>query len=154
MGIDMEAVSRSLRALEQCDAIFGHLHMWEKVRTAMQPMIEQPNENRDAIVKDDETASTFVISVLARYVEQQIVTGAFHADRETLSFHGQSLRYIVETALSYLEERRAISHDDYLMRLDHLGKAVKKAGLQQKDRASGTRPFRHFHAAPWRLSVG
>ena len=147
----MKAVDRSLQALDQCNAIFGHLHMWEKVRTAMKPMIAQPNEIRDAIVKDDETAAAFVISVLARYVEHQIVTGAFHAYRGTLSFHGQSLRYMVETALSYLEERKSISHDSYLMRLGHLDKAVKKAGLQQKERAGGARPFGHFHAAPLAL---
>ncbi|WP_156377223.1 MULTISPECIES: hypothetical protein [unclassified Sphingopyxis] len=124
----MTAVDLSLQALDRCDAIFRHLHMWEKVRVAMRPMIGQSNDIRDAIVVDDATAAKFVISVLARYVEQQIATGTFHAYRGTLGLHGQSLRNIAETALSYLEEHKAISHDSYLMRMEHLDQVVTNAG--------------------------
>lgn len=124
----MRAVDLSLRALEQCDTIFGHLHMWETVRFAMRPMIEKRNGNRDKIVTDDVTAARFVISVIAGYLEQQVATGNFHAYRGTLGLHGQSLRNIAETALSYLEESNAISHADYLVRLETLDHVVKKAG--------------------------
>lgn len=124
----MKAVDLSLEALDQCDAIFGHLHMWQKVRVAMRPMIEQSNDVRDAIVTNNATAARFVISVLARYVEQQIGTGTFHAYPGTLGLHGQSLRNIAETALSYLEEHRAVSRNDYLMRLEKLDQIVKGSG--------------------------
>ena len=124
----MKAVDLSLQALDRCDAIFGHLHMWEQVRAAALPMIEQSNDIRDRIVIDNITAVSFVISVIARYLEQQIATGSFHAYRGTLGLHGQSLRNIAETALSYLEESRAISKASYLLRLEHLDEVVKKAG--------------------------
>ena len=124
----MKAVDLSLQALDHCDAIFGHLHMWEKVRVAARPMIEQSNDVRDRIVIDDITASSFVISVIARYLEQQIGTGSFHAYRGTLGLHGQSLRNIAETAFSYLEESKAISNASYLLRLEHLDELVKKTG--------------------------
>lgn len=125
----MKAVDLSLRALDQCDAIFGHLHMWETVRVAMRPMIEKSNGNRDKIVTDDMTAARFVISVIAGYLEQQIATGNFHVDRGTLGLHGQSLRNIAETALSYLEESKAISHANYLHRLETLDHVVTKSGV-------------------------
>jgi len=120
----MNAVELSLHALDQCDRIFGHLHMWKDVRDAMVPMIVRNNDSRDALVTNDVAAANFVISVVARYVEQQIATGSFHAYPGTLGIHGQSLRHIAETALSYLEENKTISHDSYLMRLDHLGRTV------------------------------
>ena len=124
----MKAADLSLQALDQCDAIFGHLHMWEKVRVATRPMVEQSNDMRDRMVIDDVTAARFVISVIARYLEQQISTGSFHAYRGTLGLHGQSLRNIAETALSYLEETKAISNASYLLRLENLDEVVRKAG--------------------------
>lgn len=124
----MKAADLSLQALDQCDAIFGHLHMWEKVRVATRPMVEQSNDMRDRMVIDDVTAARFVISVIARYLEQQISTGSFHAYRGTLGLHGQSLRNIAETALSYLEETKAISNASYLLRLENLDELVRKAG--------------------------
>jgi len=123
----VDAVELSFQALSQCDEIFGKNHMWKNVRAAMYPMIEQSNDIRDAIVTDNATAAKFVISVLARYVEQQIATGNFHAHRGTLGIHGQSLREIAETALSYLEEHKAISHDSYLMKMKHLDDVISAA---------------------------
>ncbi|RYY28822.1 MAG: hypothetical protein EOP62_02940 [Sphingomonadales bacterium] len=124
----MKAVELSLHALDACDTVFGHLHMWNDVRKAMVPMIEQSNSSRDAMVTDKVAATKFVISVVARYVEQQIGTGNFHVYRGTLGLHGQSVRHIAETALSYLEENGAISHDSYMMRLERLGRTVEGRG--------------------------
>ncbi|SEH20062.1 hypothetical protein SAMN05428974_3814 [Sphingopyxis sp. YR583] len=133
----MDAVELSFQALSRCDEIFAKNHMWENVRAAMFPMIEQSNDIRDAIVVDDETAAKFVVSVLARYVERQLATGNFHCHRGTLGIHGQNLREIAETALRYLEEHKAISHDSYLMKMKHLNEVVSTASRSQNIAPTG-----------------
>jgi hypothetical protein len=133
----MNAVELSLQALAQCDALFKHEHMWEKVREAMRPMVERSNDSRDALVVDDVSAAQFVISVVARYIEQQIEPGKFHVYRGTLGIHGQSLRNIAETALRRLEEIKAISRDSYLSRLGQLDQTVMEADAEL--RSSGLR---------------
>lgn len=126
----MNAAELSLQALAQCDALFAHEHMWAKVREAMRPMVERSNDSRDALVTDDVSAARFVISVLARYVEQQIELGNFHVYRGTLGIHGQSLRNIAETALGCLEEIKAISRDSYVLRLGRLDQTIKEADAE------------------------
>lgn len=124
----MKATDLSLQALERCDEIFGHLHMWKQVQVAMRPIIEQENVIRDSIVIDQLTATNFVTSVIARYLEQQIETGTFHISRGVLGHHGKSLRTMAETALAYLEQHRAISRDSYLFRIEQLENAVRNSG--------------------------
>lgn len=129
-AIHMNAVELSLQALGQCDALFEQEHMWEKVREAMRPMVERRNDSRDALVTDDISATKFVISVVARYIEQQIEPGKFHVYRGTLNIHGQSLRNIAETALRRLEEIKAISCDSYLLRLEQLDQTIQEADAE------------------------
>lgn len=122
------AIARGLQALEWCDDVFGGELMWPDVKRRVRYSVLVTKAKGRAYLSDDEKAARLVLSIIAAYCTEQIVTGLRHVYRGHLGIDGQSLRDIAELALSHLESSGWIDYETYQDRLTEINFAVKNAG--------------------------